>query len=42
MNVAFSISSREINVKKENGDNLTLSDLDDYLKNKIIETEDKK
>jgi hypothetical protein len=28
--------------KKEDGDTLTLEDLDDYLKNKIIETEDRK
>jgi len=28
--------------KKEDGDTLTLADLDDYLKNKIIETEDRK
>ena len=28
--------------KKEDGDTLTLADIDDYLKNKIIDVEDKK
>lgn len=29
------------NFRKENGYTMTLGELDDYLKNKIIETEDK-